>query len=104
MKQCSPKPLSDIFYVQFKQRKDTDEKFFHFHLKLAEYEAKTVFWLFEPFNEKIHCTNHVQKNSDFGHRMALYNPFLTTPCRKSRFRGQLREVQVVQISRQRRAI
>ena len=104
MKRCSPKPLSDIFHVQFEQRKDINEEFSHFHLKLAEYEGKTVNWLFEPLNEKIHYTNQLQKNSDFAHGMALYNPYLTTPCRKSRFRDELNDVKVVQVSRQRRAI
>ena len=44
--------MSDISYVQFEQRKDIHEELSHFHLKLAEYEGKTVFWLFEPLYEK----------------------------------------------------
>ena len=54
-----------IFYVQFEQTNDIREEFSHFHLKLAEYEGKTVNWLFEPLNEKNSLHQPITKKFRF---------------------------------------
>ena len=50
---------------------------------------KPFSWLFETIFGNIHCTKHMQTNSDFRHGMALHNPFLTIQCQKFWFRGEI---------------